>query len=166
MWQLPCRCRFCPERLPIPWLWITASKSLPKQPTYKTKNHWCSVDPHFQQGAATVSLSLFPIKAADTLIMDNSKQIASQITYLHDQKSLTLHWHSFLEWAVTVSLSLLPIKAADTLVMDNSEQIASQLTHLQDQKLLTLHWRLFSESGCYRVTVCFGYKGWQYIDYG
>jgi len=30
-------------------------------------------------------LSLLPIKAATTLIMDNSKQIASQTTYLQDQ---------------------------------------------------------------------------------
>jgi len=113
-----------------------------------------------------MSLSLLPMKAANTLIIDNSKQIASQTTYLQDQKSLTLRWRSFSEWAVPMSLSLLPIKAADTSVMDNCEQIASQLTNLHDQKSLTLHWCSFSEWGCYHVAVCFAYKGWQYIDYG
>jgi len=38
-----------------------------------------------------MSLSLLPIKAANMLIMDNSEQIASQTTYLQQQKSLTLH---------------------------------------------------------------------------
>ena len=166
MWQLPCRCHFCQYRLPIRWLWITASKSLPKQPTYKTKNRWCSIDAHFQHGAVTMSISPLPIEAADTLIMDNSKQIASQTTYLQDQNSLTLRWRSFSGSAVTLLPSLLPIKAADTLVMDNSEQIASQLNHLHDQILWTLHWCSFSEWGCYLVAVCFAYKGWQYIYYG
>jgi hypothetical protein len=36
-------------------------------------------------------VSLSPIKAANSFAMHNSKQIASHITYLQDQKSLTLH---------------------------------------------------------------------------
>jgi len=36
-------------------------------------------------------LSLLPIKAANTVIMANSKQIACQLTYLQGQKSSTLH---------------------------------------------------------------------------
>jgi hypothetical protein len=35
-------------------------------------------------------LSLLPIKAANMLIMDTSEQMASQWTYLQDQKPLTL----------------------------------------------------------------------------
>jgi len=95
MWLLQCRCRFCPWRLPIHWLWITAINSLPKQLTYKTKNRWRSIDAHYQHRAVTVPDSLLPINTADTLIMDNSEQIASQTTYLHNQKSLTLCWRSF-----------------------------------------------------------------------
>jgi hypothetical protein len=37
-----------------------------------------------------MSLPLLPIKAANMLIMNNSEQIASQMTYLQDQKSLPL----------------------------------------------------------------------------
>jgi len=48
--------------------------------------------------AVTVSHPFWPIKAADTLNMDNSVQYASQTTYLHDQKSLTLRWRSFPAW--------------------------------------------------------------------
>jgi len=98
MWLLPCHCRFCPQRLPIRWLWITVSKLLPKQVTYKTKDCWCSVDAHLQHGPVTVSLSLLAIQAADRLNMDNSEQIASQTTYLQDQKSLMLHWGSLSAW--------------------------------------------------------------------
>jgi hypothetical protein len=36
-------------------------------------------------------LSLLPLMAANMLIMDNSEQMASQWTYLQDQKVLTLH---------------------------------------------------------------------------
>jgi len=44
-----------------------------------------------------MSLSLWSIKAADTFVMDNGEQIASQLTYLEDQKSLTLCWRSLSE---------------------------------------------------------------------
>jgi len=87
--------------------------------------------------------------------MDNSKQIASQLTYLQDKncwRSIDAHFQNV---AVTVSLSLLAIKAANTLIMDNSEQIASQLSHLQVQKLLTFRWHSFSEWGCYLVAFSF-----------
>jgi hypothetical protein len=40
--------------------------------------------------AVILSLSLWPIKAADTLVMDNGAQIVTQLTYLEDQKLLTL----------------------------------------------------------------------------
>jgi len=35
--------------------------------------------------------------AADTSVMDNSKQRAFQLTYEQDKKWLTLHWHSVSE---------------------------------------------------------------------
>ena len=64
----------------------------------KSKNSGRSVDHHFQNGAVTVSLSLSPVIAANTLVMHTSKQIASQVTYLQDKQSLTLRWHSFSAW--------------------------------------------------------------------
>jgi hypothetical protein len=83
-------------------------------------------------------VSLLPTKAANTLIMENSKQIASQLTYLQDQKSLTFIEAHFQNVAVTMPISLLPTKAADTLLMDNSEQHTFQLTYKHYTKLLTL----------------------------
>jgi len=98
MWLSPCRGRFCLWRLRIHGIWITASKSLLKQLTQNTKTHWCCVVAHFQHGAVTMSLSLLHIKAANTLIIDNSNHITSKTTYLEDQKSLTLRWFSFSVW--------------------------------------------------------------------
>jgi len=91
---LTCQFLLCLKRLAIRRLWITVSISPPKPLTYKTKYCWRSVDSHFQHGAVTVSLSLLPIKAAYTLVMDNSEQIASQLTHLQDRKSFMLHRHS------------------------------------------------------------------------
>ena len=48
MWQRLCCCLFCLYRVPIRWLCLTASKSLPNYLTYKTKNCWCSVDTQFR----------------------------------------------------------------------------------------------------------------------
>ena len=86
--------------------------------------------------------------AADMLVMDNSQQIAVQLTYLQDQNcwcSVDVH---FKNLAVNASPSLFTIKAANRLIKDNSEQIASQFIWLQVQRSLTLHWRSFSEWGC------------------
>jgi len=51
----------------------------------------------FRMGSYHVAFSL-PIKTTDTLVMDNSKQIASQLTHLQGQKSSTVHWCSFSDW--------------------------------------------------------------------
>jgi len=93
----PCHGLFWPPRLPICWLWIPASKWHYNVLTYKIKNCWCSVDAHFQNVAVTVSISLLPIMAAHTLVIDNSEQISSQLTYLPQIISLTLHWRSVSE---------------------------------------------------------------------
>jgi hypothetical protein len=93
----PCHFLFCPSRLPVCWLWIPASKWHSNGLTYKIKNHWRSVDAHFQNVAVTVSIFLLPIKAAHTLIMDNSEQIGLQLTYLPQIILLTLRWRSVSE---------------------------------------------------------------------
>jgi len=63
-----------------------------------TKKRWCSIDAHFQNGAVTVSLSLLLIKAANTLVIHNSEQIASHLSYLQHWELLMLRWRSFSEW--------------------------------------------------------------------
>jgi hypothetical protein len=93
----PCRVPFLPSRLAICSLRIPASKWHPNGLTYKIKNGWRSVHTHFKNVAVTVSISLLPIKAAHTLVMDNSEQIGFQLTYLPQKISLTLCWGSVSE---------------------------------------------------------------------
>jgi hypothetical protein len=45
----------------------------------------------FRMGAVAVMLSLLPIAGGKQLIMENNKQIASQLPDCQDQKWLTLH---------------------------------------------------------------------------
>jgi hypothetical protein len=69
------------------------SKSHSNLLTYKSKNRWCSVDAHFQNGAVTCFLFyLWRLP-----IIDNSVQTSFHLTYLHVQKLLTLCGHSFSE---------------------------------------------------------------------
>jgi hypothetical protein len=57
--------------------------SLPNMHDYKLLKHsHCMFIAYILNGAVTMSLSLFPIQAASTLGMENSKQITSQLPYL------------------------------------------------------------------------------------
>jgi len=92
--QWLCRFLFCLSRLPIRWLCITASISPSNFLTAMTRNHWHSIDGHFQHVAVTVSVSVLPIKTAHSLVIHNSEQITVQFPHLQNQKSLTLSWCS------------------------------------------------------------------------
>jgi len=95
MGQWPWCSLFCLSKLPIRRLCLTATKSLFNYHTYKTKNRWRSVDAYSHNGAVTVMLMFLPIKAANTSVMPNSKQIAIRLLYLQDKKPCTLRWRSF-----------------------------------------------------------------------
>jgi len=99
MGQWPCCYHFCHSMRPIRPLCITMTKSPVKYRTYKTTNHWRSIDAQAKNGAVTVLLSLLPIMAASTSVMHNNDQVTGELPYLQDHKLLTLHWHSF-QWIV------------------------------------------------------------------
>jgi len=95
MGQRASRFLFCVLMLSTLLLCITTTKLLHNYQTNKTKNHWLSVDAHFQDGAGSMLLSLLPIKGGNTSIMCIHYQIAFLLLDLQDQKSLMLHWRSF-----------------------------------------------------------------------
>jgi hypothetical protein len=64
-------------------------------PRWKTKNHYRSVDPYFQNGEGSVSLPLLLIKAAYTSFMTLCIQLPHRIPNMQDQKSLTYGGLSF-----------------------------------------------------------------------
>jgi len=55
--QLQCgRWHFSHWRRPIHWVCVTATNSICEDQPYKTRNCWCIVDAHFQDGATSLSL--------------------------------------------------------------------------------------------------------------
>jgi len=120
MWHWPCCCLFGLSKLPICWLWITATKSLFNYRIYKTKNLWWSIEAHTLNGAVTVLLSL----CLQKLPICRLCIVVTKSPFNYHTYKTKNHWRSidahFQIVAGTVSLYLLPIKAANTSVMLNS----------------------------------------------
>jgi len=93
-----CSCWFCVQRLPIFHEWMSATILNTNHPRGKATNRWCSIDAHSQHEVVTLSLSLLPIKPANTSVMHKSYPITVQLPHLHDHKSLTHCWQAFSEW--------------------------------------------------------------------
>jgi len=68
------------------------------KPSCKDKNRWRSVDAHFQNGAASVFLSLLGWNTANRSFMIVCIQLPSRLLMMQDQKSLTRCWLSFSGW--------------------------------------------------------------------
>jgi len=88
----------CLWRQPKISLWLSTTYRRCDFPRCMTKNHWPSVDAHFDDGAGRVLLSILPIKASKNTFM--TKYDLSEVWFprTHDQKSLTLRWRSFSWW--------------------------------------------------------------------
>jgi len=147
------------------------------------QNRWRYVDAHFHTGAVTMSRSLLPTKAANTLIMGECCSLALGLYEMQHPNSwcvadapLTLCWCSvdallMLCWhwslcVATSTLTLVPSKEANTSIMGKSRSTALGLYKMQHPQLLTLCWCSFSEWRCDYVAFCFANKGCQYVDYG
>jgi len=68
---------FCLSRRPIMTSWLSATYRPSDYTWCKTKNCWCSIDVHFQDGVGSVWLEFLPINAANALIMYNHDHIDS-----------------------------------------------------------------------------------------
>jgi len=101
-----CHRPFFLSRLPILWIYIERTRLLLNYPTYKTKNHWCSVDAQFQNGAGSVRLALLPVKPTNTAFMNSLNQSSCRLPMMQDQKLLTLRWRSFCHGRIHNMLSL------------------------------------------------------------
>jgi hypothetical protein len=66
--------------------------------TYRTNNRWRSVDAHFQNGAASVFLSLWAWNTANAVFMILCIQSPSRLLMMQDKKSLMRHWLSCSGW--------------------------------------------------------------------
>jgi len=79
-------------------LWLTTTYRRCDCPGRMTINPWHSVDAHLHDGAGRVLLSVLPIKAAKNSFVTDYNLSEVWLPRTHDQKSLTLHWRSFLWW--------------------------------------------------------------------
>jgi len=89
---------FCLQRRPKIPLWLTTTYRQCDYPGHRTKNHWRSVDAHFQDGAGRVFQSVLPINASRNSFMTEWNELAVPLPRTHDWKLLMLHWRSFSRW--------------------------------------------------------------------
>jgi len=92
-------------------------------------NWWCSVDAHSHEGARSVSLSFFPMKAANTLIIYWNDRIAFDLPDSPDKKSSTLHWRSISEFGTEHEACCFADKASQYRIYQLSQPFAKQITN-------------------------------------
>jgi len=83
-----------------------------------------------------VSLSVFPIKAANTLIMNRNDHIAFDLTGLQDQKSLTLCRRSISQWGRERETRSVANKGSQYPIYEWSQLIAKQITNDARPKII------------------------------
>jgi hypothetical protein len=88
----------CLGRKPKIPLWLTTTNQRCEFTGRMTKNHWCSVDAHFHDGAGRVLLSVLPIGVGKKSIATDYNLWEAWFHRMHHQKSLTFRWHSFWWW--------------------------------------------------------------------
>jgi hypothetical protein len=88
-------CLFGLQRRPKILLWLTRTYRRCDCPGRMTINRWRSVDAHFHHGAGKVLLSDLPMKAVKNSFIAEYNLSEVWFPMTHDQKSLTLCWHSF-----------------------------------------------------------------------
>ena len=93
-----CHCLFGLQRRPIICICITKNKSLYNYLTYKTENRWYSIDAYFQNGAASVSLSLLLWNVTNTSFMIVCIQLLPRLPMMQDQTSYMRRWLSCSGW--------------------------------------------------------------------
>jgi hypothetical protein len=97
---------FCLSRQPKNQLWLTTTYLRCDFPGRMTTHHWCSIDAHFHNGAGRVLQSVLSIKAAINSFMADYNLSEVWFPRPHDQKSLTLHLHSFCHGCIHSMQSL------------------------------------------------------------
>jgi len=93
-----CSLLFGLYRSPILPLCISKTKSLFNYLSYRTKNRWCSVDDHLQNGARSMSLLFLGWNTANMSFMIVCIQLPPRLPMMQEQKSLARRWLSCSGW--------------------------------------------------------------------
>jgi len=134
-------------------------------PRFNTKNCWCAVEAHIQNGAGSMSHVVLPLKVANTSFRDNCKQPPLRLPRWNTRNGWCSVDAHFQDGAGSVWLLLSPLKTANTSFMDGSNQLPLRLPKIQNQKSLTLHWFSFSRWGSDRAVCYFANKGCYQVGY-
>jgi len=110
-------------------------------PWYMTNNRWRSVDAHFHDLAGRVLQSVLPIKAAKNSFITDYNLSEVWLPRMHDQKLLTLRWHSFSWWGREGIAICFAYKGSQKFLSDWLQPIGGVIPTLHDEKSLTLRWR-------------------------
>ena len=156
-----CLALFQMKRQPRHRQWIITILRHLDYPRSNTKNHWQSIDAHFQDGAGSVSVWLLTWQAANTSFMNGCNQSPLRLPKMHSQncwRSVDAH---FQNGAVIRSSTFLPRMAASMMLMDSRDHVALQVPYLLDKQSLILRGRSFSQWGSDRVLNFFPKNGCQ-----
>jgi len=121
---------------PILCLWLSAHCCPTDYPRYTTNNCWRSIDAHCRDGAGSLLFSPFPIGAANTLFMTICNLLAWRLPNIHDQQSLTLHWHTFSRWGREGITVCLAYEGGQEFVYDSLQPSGGAITHDAGPKLI------------------------------
>ena len=132
---------------------------------WQAKNCWRSIVSHFHEGARSISRSVFPIQAANKLIITRNDHIASGIPNLQDQKSLMLRW-SLCSWRGTDRVAIcFPYKGSWYFDYQKEQQYCYWPTRLTRPKIVDALLMLNFRMGQGAWGSLFAYEASQYPIY-
>ena len=111
----------CLWTMASPPLCVITTKLRFYYPTYRTKDFWCSVDAHFEDGTRSISLSFLRIKVINTVVMYNHCEITSQLPDEQDLKWWMFCWQSFSRWGRERVASFFAYKGCQQFYYLNSQ---------------------------------------------
>jgi len=127
MWQ-EYPIHICLERLQYPCLWMLVIKYYSYYRKWKPKNHWLSVDAHFQDGVGTVSQSVMPINGARNSFLTFCNLSAVWSPRIQDQQLLTHCWCTFSRWGRERFTFSFNFKVCQSFIHDSVQPITTHIT--------------------------------------
>jgi len=167
MGQGVCRYDYYLGRKPIPHLWMAETNCHFGYTRYTAKNHWRSIDAHFQNAAVTVWFIFFSEGRLPVcwLWIAATRSLFNYHTYKTTNRWCCIDAH-FQNGAGSMMRLFFTWKAANTSFMNGCNQSSPRLPKMDTEKLLMLCWRSFSEWGSDCVVYSFAQKGCQCVGYG
>jgi len=157
----------CLERRTIVRLWVNVAAQLLPFTRCKARSRWRSVDAHFWDILAMLSQPFSHRKAADSLMIVQSRHAALAFAMMQGEKPLTLRWRSYLGHSPDVVATMF-YQEMQALVWFWVKDAAkpAEFSTMQCQNSLTLRWRSFLGGSSDIICCIFTYNGRQNYDHG